>query len=126
MPEPLRATPGKGFTAETEHVRSTKFATEYRFIMDNLSLANGKLNFTRTVAGGWSGKHADVIAEWPFASHLDLANFGTIHFDSASVNGKKLGSFPHVENEIADNQIMAVTSSLKAQSNFAVTEHRCI
>jgi hypothetical protein len=128
-PMPVRglyATPGQGFDAETEHVRSTKFATEYRFRMANLAVHGKSANFTETVSGGWSGKHADVIVEWPFTTGLAFANFGHINFFSAGVNGKELGSLPHYAENMVDGHPLATTSRLTGGSNFTVTHNHCM
>jgi len=120
----LYATPGQGFTASVSVVRSTRFATEYRFRMHNLHTGRSA-DFTQTVPGGWPGKHADVEAEWLFRTGSDMGNFGTVHFADAETDGKAFGSLPRVEDEIFDRHVLAETSELSGKTNFTVTAHRC-
>jgi hypothetical protein len=120
VPQPLTATVGKEFTSYLQKITSKKF----RFIMENLHTGK-QLNYTVS-AKGWSGTHADVVAEWPYLSGKDLANFQKITFIDASVNGAhRLGTFPFIADEIYVKRLMAGASKLKDKSQFSVTVHHC-
>ena len=99
---------------------------------------DGKGNFTLTIRNTTTGrsfsttqrlKHArlasaEVIAEAPSSSGgvLPLANFGTVGFSAAMVNGQAIGSFhPDRINMVSGSITKASTSALSGGTAFSVT-----
>ena len=66
---------------------------------------------------------AEVIAEAPSSGGvLPLANFGTVSFSAAMVNGQSIGSFnPDRINMVSGSTTKASTSSLSGGTAFSVT-----
>ena len=66
---------------------------------------------------------AEVIAEAPSSGGvLPLANFGTVGFSAATVNGQKIGSFnPDRINMVSGTTTKATTSALSNGNAFSVT-----
>ena len=66
---------------------------------------------------------AEVIAEAPSSSGgvLPLANFGTVGFSAATVNGQPIGSFsPDRINMVSGSTTKAATSALSGGTSFSV------
>lgn len=99
---------------------------------------DGKGNFTLTIGDTTTGrsfsttqrlKHArlasaEVIAEAPSSSGgvLPLANFGTVGFSAAMVNGQAIGTFhPDRINMVSGSITKASTSTLSGGTAFSVT-----
>jgi hypothetical protein len=99
---------------------------------------DGKGGFTLTIGDTTTGrsfsttqrlKHArlasaEVIAEAPSSSGgvLPLANFGTVGFSAAMVNGQAIGSFrPDRINMVSGSITKASTSALSGGTAFSVT-----
>jgi hypothetical protein len=66
---------------------------------------------------------AEVIAEAPSSGGvLPLANFGTVGFSAATVNGKPIGSFnPDRIDMVSGTTTKATTSALTNGKAFTVT-----
>ena len=66
---------------------------------------------------------AEVIAEAPSSGGvLPLANFGTVGFSAATVNGQPIGSFhPDRINMVSGTTTKATTSALSSGNAFSVT-----
>jgi hypothetical protein len=99
--------------------------------------ADGKGSFTLTIRNVTTGvsftttqrlkrarlASAEVIAEAPSSSGgvLPLANFGTVGFSAAMVNGQPIGSFsPDRINMVSGSTTKAATSTLSGGTAFSV------
>jgi len=97
-----------------------------------LTLTNSTEGWTRTKTGtASSGRNAsaEVIAEAPSSSRgvLPLANFGTVAFSNAKVNGAALGTVPTPQKitMASGSTVKAAVSSLSNNTAFTVTwKHR--
>jgi hypothetical protein len=109
---------------------------------DSLSASvttNGTGSFTLTIRDTTSGRSfttiqklrraklgsAEVIAEAPSSgSVLPLANFGSVGFSAATVNGQPIGNFhPDRINMVSGTTTKATTSALSNGTAFSVTWH---
>ena len=100
---------------------------------------NGTGSFTLTIRDTTSGRSftttqklrraklgsAEVIAEAPSSgSVLPLANFGSVAFSAATVNGQPIGNFhPDRINMVSGTTTKATTSALSNGTAFSVTWH---
>ena len=110
--------PGDHFTASVTYSAGTY----------TLVLSDATQNWSHTTNGtAPSGLNAsaEVIAEAPSSSRgvLPLANFGTMSFTNATVNGAALGTVPTPQkiNMVGRNYTKAAVSDLTSNSNFSVT-----
>jgi hypothetical protein len=109
---------------------------------DSLSASvttNGTGSFTLTIRDTTSGRSfttiqklrraklgsAEVIAEAPSSGGvLPLANFGSVAFSAATVNGQPIGNFhPDRINMVSGTTTKATTSALSNGTAFSVTWH---
>jgi hypothetical protein len=100
---------------------------------------DGSGSFTLTIRDTTSGRSfttvqklrrarlgsAEVIAEAPSSgSVLPLANFGSVGFSAATVNGQPIGNFhPDRINMVSGSTTKATTSALSNGTAFSVTWH---
>jgi hypothetical protein len=100
---------------------------------------NGTGSFTLTIRDTTSGRSfttvqrlrhaklgsAEVIAEAPSSGGvLQLANFGSVGFSAATVNGQPIGNFhPDRINMVSGTTTKATTSALSNGTAFSVTWH---
>jgi hypothetical protein len=110
--------PGDHFTASVTYSAGTY----------TLVLSDSTQNWSHTTKGtAPSGLNAsaEVIAEAPSSNRgvLPLANFGTMSFTNATVNGAALGTVPTPQKitMVGRNYTKAAVSDLTSNSNFSVT-----
>ncbi|MFD7453898.1 G1 family glutamic endopeptidase [Kitasatospora sp. NPDC059827] len=113
--------PGDHFTASVTTTGNGVFNLTLRNVTRNWSRSIAKSLKTATLAS------AEVIAEAPSSASgvLPLADFGTVGFTNAKVNGKNLGaSNPSVIDMATKGGVTkATTSEITDGTNFSVTWH---
>jgi hypothetical protein len=110
--------PGDHFSASV-----TYSAGKYTLVLTD-STQNWSHTTTGTAPSGLNAS-AEVIAEAPSSNRgvLPLANFGTVSFTNATVNGAALGTVPTPQkiNMVGNTYTKAATSNLTNNTNFSVT-----
>jgi hypothetical protein len=113
--------PGDHFSASVVSNGSGKYT---------LTLTDSTQNWTHTTTGSApsaTNASAEVIAEAPSSNRgvLPLANFGTVSFSAATVNGAALGTVPTPESitMASGNTVKASVTALTSNNAFSVTWH---
>lgn len=110
---------GDIFSASATEVTSTSF----KLVISD-STQKWTFSTTQTLTGAKLSS-AEVIAEAPSSSGgvLPLADFGTVNFRSAMVNGESIGSFSPTEivMETSNKTVKAQPSALSGGTAFSIT-----
>jgi hypothetical protein len=112
--------PGDHFSAS-----ATFSAGTYTLVLSDST--QGWSHTTKGSAPSGLNASAEVIAEAPSSNRgvLPLANFGTVNFTNATVNGAALGTVPTPQkiDMVGRSYTKAATSNLTSNTNFSVTWH---
>ncbi len=118
---PDTVAPGDSFTASATYAGGSSYT---------LVLRNNTRGWTRTTTGsapGAANASAEVIAEAPSSgSVLPLANFGSMTFTDATVNGSALGSVPTTQPltmVTSGGTVKCSVSALSGGTSFTATWH---
>jgi hypothetical protein len=110
--------PGDQFSASVTYSAGT-----YTLVLTDST--QGWSHTTKGTAPSGVNASAEVIAEAPSSNRgvLPLANFGTMNFTNAKVNGSALGTVPTPQkiNMVGRNYTKAAVSDLTNNTNFSVT-----
>lgn len=113
--------PGDSFTASATYTGGSSYT---------LVLTNSTKGWSHTTTGsapGAANASAEVIAEAPSSgSVLPLANFGTMTFTNARVNGSALGSVPTTQPltmVTTSGTVKCSVSALSGGTSFSATWH---
>jgi Peptidase A4 family len=110
--------PGDHFSASVTYSAGT-----YTLVLSDAT--QGWSHTTKGTAPSGLNASAEVIAEAPSSNRgvLPLANFGTMTFTNATVNGAALGTVPTPQKitMVGRNYTKAAVSDLTSNTNFSVT-----
>jgi hypothetical protein len=111
--------PGDHFTAKVTY----NGGSSYTLVLSDTT--QGWSHTTNGSAPGAQNASAEVIAEAPSSNRgvLPLANFGSMSFSNATVNGAALGTVPSPQKitMVGPNYVKAAVSNLSGNNAFSVT-----
>ena len=113
--------PGDHFTASVTHTGGSSYTLVIK------DTTRGWSHTEHKSLGSAKNASAEIIAEAPSSSNgvLPLANFGTMHFTSAKVNGRSIGSTSPTKIVMTgSNGPKDAVSGLSGGENFSVTWKR--